>query len=164
MARRKAVAKKATRKKATKKKARKKPMGRPRKYTASQAQKLIDEYFQNCQDTKTPCTITGLALALDTSRKVLCEWVERGDELAAVIKRAKDRVENYVEELLLSSRNPAGPIFWLKNFGWTDRQEIVGAGGAPLIPRQSALLADIFTLEELKDFDERIRAKHNPDS
>lgn len=111
------------------KKARKKPLGRPRKYTASQAQRLIDEYFQNCQDNDTPCTITGLALALDTSRQSLCEWVERGDELGAVIKRAKVRVENYVEELLLSSRSPGGPIFWLKNFGWSDRQELNVSGG-----------------------------------
>ena len=108
-------------------------VGRPRKYTASQAQRLIDKYFQTCSDTKTPCTITGLALALDTSRKVLCEWAERGDELSNTIKKAKDRMENYVEELLLTSKNPAGPIFWLKNFGWTDRQEIVGAGGSPVI-------------------------------
>ena len=125
MAKKKAVAKKATKKKAT----RKKPMGRPRKYTASQAQKLTDEYFQTCQDTKTPCTITGLALALDTNRQSLCNWTEQPDELGAVIKRAKDRVENYVEELLLSSRNPAGSIFWLKNFGWSDRQELNLSGG-----------------------------------
>ena len=108
-------------------------VGRPRKYAASQAQRLIDKYCQTCSDTKTPCTITGLALALDTSRKVLCEWAERGDELSNTIKKAKDRVENYVEELLLTSKNPAGPIFWLKNFGWTDRQEIVGAGGSSVI-------------------------------
>ncbi|MDA2934284.1 DNA-packaging protein [Acidobacteria bacterium AH-259-D05] len=163
MARRKAVAKKA-RKKAVKKKARKEPFGRPLKYTVSQAQRLIDEYFQTCDDTKTPYTITNLALALDTSRRSLCNWAERGDELSVVIKRAKQKVEAAVELLLLEARNPAGAIFWLKNFGWTDRQEIVGAGGSPLIPAQSALLADIFTLEELKDIDERIRAKQNPDS
>jgi len=111
------------------KKAAKKPTGRPLKHSAAQAQKLIDEYFQNCQDTKTPCTITGLALALDTSRQALCNWIERPDELGAVIKRAKVRVENYVEELLLSSRSPGGPIFWLKNFGWSDRQELNLSGG-----------------------------------
>jgi len=99
-------------------------VGRPRKYTASQAQKLIDNYFQTCSDTKKPFSITGLALALDTSRKVLCEWTERGDDLGNAVKKAKDRVENYVEELLLTSSHAAGSIFWLKNFGWTDRQTI----------------------------------------
>ena len=160
------MAKKATKRKAKKlsKKVRKEPFGRPLKYTAFQAHKLIDEYFQTCDDTKTPYSITSLALALDTSRRSLCNWAERGDELSVVVKRAKQKVEAAVELLLLEARNPAGAIFWLKNFGWTDRQEIVGAGGAPLIPSQSALLADIFTLEELKDIDERIRAKQDPES
>ncbi len=83
-------------------------VGRPRKYTASQAQKLINDYFQACEDNERPFSITGLALALDTSRKFLCEWCERGDDLGSAVKKAKDRVENYVEELLLTSSHAAG--------------------------------------------------------
>ena len=111
----------------------KRSVGRPRKYTVFQAQKLIDVYFRTCKDTKTPYTITGLALALDTGRKYLCQWAEQDDGLGNAIKKAKTKVENYVETLLLSSKNAGGAIFWLKNFGWTDRQEIVGPGGDPVI-------------------------------
>ncbi len=37
---------------------------------------------------------------------------------------AKVHIEAFVEELLLTKQSAAGPIFWLKNFGWTDRQEV----------------------------------------
>ncbi len=33
------------------------------------------------------------------------------------------RIENIYEQMLFT-RNPAGPIFALKNFGWRDKQEI----------------------------------------
>ena len=112
------------RKKATRKKAAKRKPGRPRKYTPSQAQKLIDGFFNHCDHAEKPYTITGLALALDTSRQSLCNWVEGGGEMAAVVERAKTRVEHFLEELLLTARNPVGAIFALKNHGWSDRQQV----------------------------------------
>ena len=126
------------RKTARKKAVKKRPVGRPRKYTVSQVQKLVDKYFQTCEDSKEPYTITGLALALDTSRKVLCEWVERKDELSPIIQKAKDRVEHYVEKLLLTSRNSNGPIFWLKNFDWTDQRELKVSGDINIANRLAA--------------------------
>lgn len=120
--------------KKAKKKAAKK-MGRPMKYTAPQAQKLIDTYFQNCDDTDTPYTISNLALALDTSRRGLCNWCERDDALGAVVKRAKWRVEAAVELLMLKAKNPAAMIFWLKNFGWSDRQEVEVSGSFDVMER-----------------------------
>ena len=124
----------ANRDKSTKKKT----MGRPLKYTPSQAQKLIDRYFEHCDDAEKPHTITGIALALDTSRKVLCQWAEREDELAAVVTRAKTRVEHFLEELLLTARNPAGAIFALKNHGWSDRQELEVSGTLDIAGRLRA--------------------------
>ncbi len=132
MPRKKVVAMKTTKKKAAKK------MGRPRKYTAAQAKKIIDRYFSEIEKSSRPPTITGLALALDTSRKVLCEWAEREDELAAVITRAKSRVELYLEELLTTTRTPAGAIFALKNFGWSDRQEVEISGNLNVMERLRA--------------------------
>ena len=32
-------------------------------------------------------------------------------------------------EKALPSRNPSGPIFALKNFGWTDKQDVEVSGG-----------------------------------
>ena len=129
MPRKKPVAKKA---------AKKKPMGRPRKHTTAQAQKIIDRYFSEIEKSDRPPTITGLALALDTSRKVLCQWAEREDELAAVITRAKSRVELYLEELLTMTRTPAGAIFALKNFGWSDRQMLEVSGNLNIMERLRA--------------------------
>ncbi len=125
------MAKKAIKEKATKKK----PMGQPKKYTAAQAQKIVDHYFSEIKKSDRPPTITGLALALDTSRKVLCQWAEREDELAVVITRAKSLVELYLEELLTTTRTPAGAIFALKNFGWSDRQELEVSGNLNIMER-----------------------------
>lgn len=69
-----------------------------------------------------PYTITGLALALDTSRKVLVEYEDK-EEFSNTLKKAKQKVENFVETLLITS-NPAGPIFNLKNnYSWRDKTE-----------------------------------------
>ncbi len=113
-------------------------MGRPKKYTAAQAKKIVDRYFSEIEKSSRPPTITGLALALDTSRKVLCEWAEREDELATVITRAKSRVELYLEELLTMTRTPAGAIFALKNFGWSDRQVLEVSGNLNIMERLRA--------------------------
>lgn len=67
-------------------------------------------------------TITGLANFLETSRETLINY-ENKEEFFDTIKAAKDRVENYWEELLIGS-NATGPIFNLKNnYGWKDKTE-----------------------------------------
>jgi hypothetical protein len=81
-----------------------------------------------------PYGITGLALALDTSRETLLDY-EKGKydsgediegykaEFSDTIKAAKVKIENY-NELMLYSPSPTGTIFNLKNnFGWKDKTE-----------------------------------------
>jgi len=69
-----------------------------------------------------PYTITGLALALDTSRETLLDYEDKA-EFSDTIKKAKIRVQNYVEQSLMTS-NPIGAIFNLKNnYGWRDKTE-----------------------------------------
>ena len=64
-----------------------------------------------------PYTITGLALALDTSRETLLEYEER-PEFVDTIKKAKVKCENFAEQMLFST-TPTGSIFNLKNnYGW----------------------------------------------
>ena len=86
--------------------------------------------FKDCDssDPKEPYTITGLALALDTTRETLCRWAEDGHELSDTIKKAKTRVEWSVEKMLLKGGQAGGPIFWLKNFGWTDKVDVGHSG------------------------------------
>lgn len=72
-----------------------------------------------------PITITGLAVALETSRQTLINYEDK-DQYFDTIKKAKNFIESYVEEQLFNGRNAVGVIFNLKNnFEWRDTQEIV---------------------------------------
>ncbi len=117
--------------------------GRPLKFqSVKELQQKIDEYFRQCLLNKQidtngishhePFTITGLALALDTTRKTLMEYEEK-DEFSNAIKLAKTKVEAYAERKLFTG-SATGPIFALKNYGWKDtsQQEISGRDGQPI--------------------------------
>ncbi|MHA1541416.1 MAG: terminase small subunit [Candidatus Hodarchaeales archaeon] len=80
---------------------------------------LIENYFASRPDNE--LTITGLALALDTSRETLMNY-ESKDEFFDTIKRAKDRIQESYERSM-RKRGNAGDIFALKNFGWKDKVE-----------------------------------------
>lgn len=96
--------------------------GRPPKWTDPKViEKLGNAYFEMCEKKKLPFTITGLALALDTTRDVLMDYQEK-DEFSNTIKRLKLRCENYAEQQAFMGRNQAGSIFALKNYGWKDQQ------------------------------------------
>lgn len=90
--------------------------------SVEELQKKIDEYFDSCNEESEPITITGLALALDTSRETLCNYEEKA-EYFDTIKRAKLRVQHAYEKRLVRRGN-GGDIFALKNFGWVDKQEV----------------------------------------
>ena len=82
-------------------------------------QEKIDSYFKN--EPEDQWTITGLAMALDTSRQTLVEYEEK-DEFIDAVKKAKLKVENgYEKDLKKSGRS--GTIFALKNFDWKDKIE-----------------------------------------
>ena len=95
--------------------------GRPLKWnTVEEIEPLIEKYFTDTP--KAEWTITGLALALDTSRNTLMEY-EGKDLFSNTIKKAKEMVENSYEIDLKKSGRP-GTIFALKNFDWKDKKEI----------------------------------------
>jgi hypothetical protein len=128
--------------------------GRPRKFNdLAEFRAAIDAYFEGCyadviikdKDGNAvldeegrpikermqvePFTITGLALALDTSREVLMDIETQtsegySQEFSDAVKRAKLRCQQYAERHMFTARNPAGAIFALKNYGWTDRQDL----------------------------------------
>lgn len=105
--------------------------GRPKKFKdPGEMQRKIDEYFSRCDETGEPYTITGLALALDTTRETLLDYEHAASRKAFsdTVKRAKLRVQNYAERQMYLKQNPAGPIFALKNYGWRDKQEIEHSG------------------------------------
>ena len=100
---------------------RKHPGGRPRMYsTPDEMQTVIDKYFE---DNPKP-TICGLALALGfAQRKSLLNYEGYGEEFCNTIKRAKLKIEDSYEKELRSN-HVAGAIFALKNFDWSDRQDV----------------------------------------
>lgn len=107
-------------------------MARPLKFqSVEEFQTAVDDYFNGIKDPRPvgdgvyfePATITGLALHLDTTRETLCDYQEK-DEFSDAVKTAKLRCENYAERMLYIGKTATGPIFALKNFGWTDSQDL----------------------------------------
>ena len=103
-----------------------KKVGRPKKYTKKEEiEGKIEEYFKNCDKNNKPYTVTGLGLALNMSRQDLINY-SKDKEFFDTIKRAKLRIENYLEEHLVTDNSVTGIIFNLKNnYGWKDKQENV---------------------------------------
>lgn len=96
--------------------------GRPPIWTDPDAfDEAVDEYFND--ESKRPHTWTGLALHLGFESRQSLEDYKKRDGFSYPIKKALFKIENLYEQALFL-RNPAGPIFALKNFGWKDKQEI----------------------------------------
>lgn len=126
------------------------PAGRPLKFqSVEELQEKIDAYFKSCWTQKIdmfgnpiyikddkgkktdekvmvqtiPYTITGLAVALETTRDTLLS-LEKKDEFFDTIKSAKEKCHSYAEQSLYIGKNPTGAIFNLKNnYGWKDKTE-----------------------------------------
>lgn len=92
---------------------------RSKDYTAP----MVIEKRKQLTDQK-PYTITGLALALGTSRETLLEYEERPD-FVDTIKDAKLKCQYFTEQYLYTGKNATGAIFSLKNnYGWVDKSEV----------------------------------------
>lgn len=104
-------------------------VGRPPKYTKpEEIQIKIEGYFKECDSKKEPYTITGLGMALDMSRQDLINYSNK-EEFFDTIKKAKMKVENYLEKRLITDNSTTGIIFNLKNnYGWKDKQELEHTG------------------------------------
>lgn len=106
--------------------------GRPLKFAnVQELQTKIDAYFAERENMEEypngdiipkHITITGLALALDTSRETICNYGDK-DEFFDSVRKARLKCENYAEQKLFGGP-AAGPIFALKNYGWKDTQDI----------------------------------------
>lgn len=102
--------------------------GRPPKYeTPEDMQKAIDDFFNDREKAGRKPTVAGLTLALGfNSRQSILNY-EGTPRFLDVIKKARMRLQDEVEERLLSGQNPVGSIFWLKNQGndegWRDLQQ-----------------------------------------
>ena len=109
------------------------------KYTPTELQAKIDEYFKQGGTVREIIvgsgsnrqikemrifTLTGLCLYAGFCDKTELFDLERNPSYKATIKKARSRMEKIYEENLQVTGNSAN-IFALKNFGWTDQQTIV---------------------------------------
>jgi len=122
--------------------------GRPLKFKdKEELEAKIENYFATTK--KEEWTITGLAIALDTSRETLCNYESR-ETFFDTIKKAKDFVEHSYE-LDLKKSGRTGTIFALKNFEWKDKVETdITTKGDKIEATSSALLIAQKYEEELK--------------
>lgn len=112
-------------------------MGRPPVYSnVEDLESKINEYFAGLEQRKEEQpdgstitiesenpTITGLAYYLGFESRQSFYDYEKNSDFSYAIKRARLAIEGNYEKALFS-KNPTGPIFALKNFGWKDTQEI----------------------------------------
>ena len=105
--------------------------------SAEKLQKKIEEYFDGGYRKRTvvnkegetvevpDITISDLVLYLGfCDRKAFYDYGNK-PEFSHTIKRARTFIEREYESCLRQQGlSAAGPIFALKNFGWTDRQEL----------------------------------------
>lgn len=101
-------------------------LGRPKKYkTAEEFELKCSEYFLECEKSKVPPGICGLAAYLDIDRTTLFNYENKyPDTYGQVIKQAKAKIEAFLERGLFN-KNVTGIIFNLKNnFGWAEREKV----------------------------------------
>lgn len=119
--------------------------------SAKKLQAAIEEYFETGLTVRTFLTgvapyqkevslrvptITELALFLGfASRQSIYDY-EKDGRFSYIIKRARLRIEIHYEQMLQINTVASGPIFALKNMGWTDKTEIAHGGiegGPPIV-------------------------------
>ena len=92
----------------------------PRFKTVDELDNKIAEYFTVFNSHPTMC---GLALHLGFCDRQSLYAYEKDKRYRYSIKTARTRIENFYEQQMIS-RNSIGSIFWLKNAGWIDKQEV----------------------------------------
>ena len=86
---------------------------------------VLDKYGEVVLEERMihPFTITGLCFALNCEVETIKNYSYK-DEFSESIKHAYKLCQNFAEEQMYTAKNPAGAIFALKNYGWSDKQEI----------------------------------------
>lgn len=98
-----------------------------RKYETPEIfEQAVIKYFETIPEKD--WTISGLALFLGLTRSALWKYGNREsreyDGFQSTVEWATTKVEDRVERQLLAGKGGAAEIFWLKNVGWSDRQEL----------------------------------------
>ena len=94
--------------------------------TVEDLEKAIDNYKQYLQANDRPPTIAGLAYYTGIERQTIYNY-EKDEAYFDTIKKLRDWViMTYEEEAIIKGNG--GVVFMLKNYGYTDRQELLHDG------------------------------------
>ena len=117
----------------------------------------IEDYFKSCYIFETDDngivvgakwlkkpTLSGLAIHLGVARETIWKY-GKSDRFGNTIKRAKDIITNFTEELLIEGKNPVGAINTLVNLrvGWVADEKTIKV--EPIAPDNGAKSADEIT-------------------
>lgn len=133
--------------------------GRPPCFeTEEELTAAIEDYFNSCLtpivDEKTNLvtgmrwwkkpTLGGLAIHLGVARETIWNY-SKSDRFFNTIKKAKDIITNFTEELLIEGQNPVGAINTLVNLrvGWVADEKTIKV--EPVSPDNGAKSADEIT-------------------
>ena len=103
------------------------PGGRPPIFkSVEELQEKIDAYKEYLETSGKPPTIAGLAYYTGIDRQTLYNYKEK-DEFFGTIKRFVNWILSTYEEQAVEKGN-AGIIFLMKNYGYTDKQQVETTG------------------------------------
>jgi hypothetical protein len=103
------------------------PGGRPPIFkSVEELQEKIDAYKEYLETSGKPPTIAGLAYYTGIDRKTLFNYKQK-DEFFPPIKKFVDWIISTYEEQAAEKGN-AGIIFLMKNYGYTDKQQVETTG------------------------------------
>lgn len=111
-----------------KKKKRDRPGQPPKFETVADLEKCIDDYKEYLYENNKPPTIAGLAYFTGIDRVTIYNYKKK-DEFFNTIKAFRDWIIMNYEEYSITNTSVAGVIFLLKNYGYSDKQEIEHSGG-----------------------------------
>jgi len=84
---------------------------------------IINNYFDECDESEEPYTISGICLACGFTKNTFQVYGRKGPHVH-IIEQARLIIQNQLEKALRGPGRAAGSIFTLKQFGWSDRQDI----------------------------------------
>lgn len=99
-------------------------MWEPKFKSADEFLKKAEEYFETTPVKEQ--TRAGMCIALGMSTELLYKYKtgESGEDFKKAAAFVYTRLEHKYEVDLNNKRNPTGPIFALKQYGWKDNQEV----------------------------------------
>lgn len=98
-------------------------VGRPKLFkSVKDIDSKVEAYKEYLEKNKRPPTMAGLAYYLGCDRKTLYNY-SKDDNFFPTIKKYRDWVMMNMEEAAID-KGGGGTVFLLKNYGYTDKQEI----------------------------------------